>query len=95
MENLYNVKLFYSFDDLKHKYDLLKTQVWRYLQLRHLLQDTFGQHSPRSSEEFTRLLKIMGKGHETAEYFKILMKYGRDEERYRLMSQGDRFGGFF
>lgn len=40
--DLYCTNTLKSFDDLKQRYGLQKTQFWRYLQLHYVLQKIFG-----------------------------------------------------
>ncbi len=44
LEDLYCNNILKSFEDLKQQYNLPNTQNWRYFQLRHLLQTTFGSN---------------------------------------------------
>ena len=80
LEHLYSSDTLKSFDDLKQQYDLPHTQFWRYLQVRHALQTIFGSRlqSPKPADKLHTILKVFGRGHEAAKYYKMLMESGGD-----------------
>lgn len=76
MENVYNTNIFKTFDEFKQDNNLPKTEFWRYLQLRHALQGIYGSslHPPKPADKLDKILQVLGKGHEAAKYYKMLME---------------------
>lgn len=60
---------------MKQQFGIPQNQFWNYLQLRHLLIQTFGSTSvaPPSVDIWGRILDIFGKGHEAAAYYSMLL----------------------
>ena len=75
--DLYEGGLIRSFASLRTTFDLPQCQYWKYLQLKHLLIQTFGSPStpPPSNNTLAYILNIFGEGHEASQYYSFLLEY--------------------
>lgn len=75
LDDLYNEGTLRSFDNLKQQFNIPQNQFWRYLQLRHLLMQTFGSTStpPPKADIWHQLVTISKKGHAASAYYSILL----------------------
>ena len=72
--DLYNENNLKSFEELKTEFGLPQQHFWQYLQLRHLLNETFGSSTslPPKIEIVEIIFKIFGMGHEASAYYSLL-----------------------
>ncbi len=68
LRDLYEGGTIMSFNNLKESFALPQHQFWRYLQIRHLLVQTFGSPStpPPIADALTHMLRLFGLGHEAS-----------------------------
>lgn len=75
--DLYKRGFLKSFDMLKAQFQLPHSQFWKYLQLRHLLLQTFGSATtPHTTvNHLTFIKKNLGGGCEPSKYYSLLLKH--------------------
>uniref|UniRef100_A0A669DHM2 Reverse transcriptase domain-containing protein n=1 Tax=Oreochromis niloticus TaxID=8128 RepID=A0A669DHM2_ORENI len=72
---LYENSTFKSFEKLVEEFDLPKQEFWKYLQLRHLMANTFSSSAkfPSSCNFLEEIKKTFGRGQEASAYYKMLL----------------------
>ena len=65
-----------SFEDLRGQFNIPKSHFFKYVQLRHMLVWVFGADAsgPQNAELFDKIIKNLGKGHEAAVYYSMLIQ---------------------
>lgn len=65
-----------SFECIQQQYNVPRSQFFRYLQLRHLLCETFGSTTqlPELADAHCRIFSLYGKGHEASMYYSWLIQ---------------------